>query len=96
MKEDIVKIKFYEINRLINRRTTARRETEYLIRWKEWESQYDEWKNISKLQNCFEFVNEYKKFMNKIIILFDRLSRSNSSIDTFNSSTFNEQSKKSL
>jgi hypothetical protein len=90
MNEDIVKIKFYEINRLIDRRITTRRGTEYLIRWKEWRSQYDEWKNISKLQNCLEFVNEYEKFMNNLIILSDRLSRLNSLINTLNSSTFND------
>jgi hypothetical protein len=96
MKEDIVKIRSYEINRLINRRITARRETEYLVRWKEWESQYDEWRNIFELQNCLELVNEYEKFMNNVIILSDRLLRLNSLTDTFISSTFNEQSRRSL
>jgi hypothetical protein len=90
MKEDTVKIKFYEIDRLIDRRITARRETEYLVRWKGWESQYDEWRNISELQGCLELVNEYEKFMNNLIILSDRLSRLNSQINTLNSSTFSD------
>jgi hypothetical protein len=77
MKEDTKKVKFFEIERLIDRRMTTRRDVKYLVRWKDYESQYDEWRNLSELQNALNLINDYEKFMNNIISLFDRLSRIN-------------------
>jgi hypothetical protein len=75
MKNDTKKIKFFEIKRLIDKKSTTRREIKCLVRWKDWESQYDEWKNVFKLQNVKKFIDEYDHNMNSFITLFNQISQ---------------------
>jgi hypothetical protein len=74
MKEDIDNVKSYEIERLINKKIIIY-ETKHLMRWKEWESSYDEWRSIFELQNALKLINDYEKFMNNTVFILDRLSR---------------------
>ena len=73
VENDIKRVKFYEIDFLINKREIARRESEYLIRWKKYDSAYDEWRNISKFENVMNLIKNYELIMQDIIFLFDRL-----------------------
>jgi hypothetical protein len=75
MKSDTNRVKFFEIERLIDRRITTRREIEYLVRWKDWKSQYDEWRNVLELQNVKKLIDEYNHNMNSFITLSDRIFR---------------------
>ena len=82
VENDIQRVKFYEIDFLINKREFARREFKYLIRWKEYDFEYDEWRNISKLKNVMNLIKNYEQIIIEIIFLFDRF------INTYTSSRF--------
>ena len=73
VENDIKRVKFYEIDFLINKREIARRELEYLIRWKEFDSAYNEWRNISKFEDVITLIKDYELIMQNIIFLFNQL-----------------------
>ena len=73
VENDIKLVKSWEIERLINKREIKRRESEYLIRWKSYESQYDEWRNLFELRNAQKLVQNYEKTLRFTFFLFDRL-----------------------
>ena len=73
VENDIKRVKFYEIDFLINKCEIARRELKYLIRWKEYDSAYDEWWNISEFEDVMNLIKDYELVMQDIIFLFDRL-----------------------
>ena len=80
VEENIATMKFFEIERFINKRQIKKRESKYLIRWKNCDFEYDIWRNFSKLNNVMNLVNEYEKIIRRIIIIFDRLLIKNTSI----------------
>ena len=54
----------YEVERILNKRTIRRDRgqfTEYLIRWVEYESEFDRWYNVKNLDNAQELINDYEK-----------------------------------
>ena len=61
VKNDIKQIKSWEIKRFFNKRQIARREVEYLVKWKKWNSKHDVWKNFSKLNNVMNLIKKYEK-----------------------------------
>ena len=61
VNENIENVQSFEIEKLIANRETRRRGTEYLIRWKNYESEHDVWRNIFELENAMKFVNEFKQ-----------------------------------
>ena len=61
VKDDTNQVKSFEINRLISKRQTKRREIEYLIRWRNYDLENDAWKNLSKLSNAKELMKNYEK-----------------------------------
>ena len=73
VENDIQRIKSYEIDFLISKRATTRRKSKYLIRWKEYESEYDEWRNISKFNDVMNLIKNYEQVLIEIIFLLDRL-----------------------
>ena len=73
VENDIKLIKSWKVERLINKREIKRRESEYLIRWKNYESQYDEWRNLFELRNTQKLVQNYEKILRFTLFLFDRL-----------------------
>ncbi len=72
---DTPTIKSFEIERLINKRMTARRGAEYLVRWKGYGPQWDEWRNLEELQNALELVQDYEKSMNNAVTIPGRRPR---------------------
>ena len=72
VNDDTINVKFFELSRIINKRMIKKRNVEYFVEWKDYESKYDVWRNLSKFDNAMNFVDEYEA----IIIqntLFDRL-----------------------
>jgi hypothetical protein len=54
----------YEIERILNKRTVKRDQeyfTKYLVRWQDYEFEYDRWYNIKNLQNAKNLINDYEK-----------------------------------
>jgi hypothetical protein len=54
----------YEIKRLLNKRTIKRELDffiEYLIRWQDYEFEYDRWYNVKNLNHVKELIAEYEK-----------------------------------
>ena len=55
--------KNYEIERLINKRNRIYDKiivTQYLVRWLDYESEYDEWKFLSALAECTDLIEKYE------------------------------------
>ena len=73
--------KNYETKRLINKRIRIYDKidvTQYLIRWLDYELEFDEWKFLSILSKCIDFIEKYelthfstKIFKNKILNVVD-------------------------
>jgi hypothetical protein len=83
---DTDKVKSFEIERLINKRTTARG-AEYLIRWKGYGPQHDEWRSIPELQNALDLVSDYENSMENFTSLPLRIARNaQSKIETTSTS----------
>lgn len=63
----------WEIEQLIDRRKKRNR-LEYLVRWKGWSAEYDEWKTVDQLKNARSLMKEYdQKHLNSV----EQLSRVN-------------------
>ncbi len=64
VKRDISIEKFHEIEQMLIKRT-RQYETikinQYLIRWKDYESKFDQWKNIFDLNNCIDLMKEFEQ-----------------------------------
>ena len=52
--------KSYEIERLVDKHVTPTGRVKYLLRWKGWGPEYDEWRSLKQLQNAKELVAEYE------------------------------------
>ena len=52
-------IRSYEIEKIIVKRITERRNSEYLVRWLKYESKHDVWRNLTKLQDAMNLVREF-------------------------------------
>ena len=63
VKDDTKNVRFYEIEKLIISRQTKRRKIEYLVRWKDYKSEHDVWRNLSEFDN-----------VKKLIAKFDRIN----------------------
>ena len=64
VEDDIEIEKSYEMKKVIDKRvkklnTTS--VTQYKIKWKEYDSEFDEWKSVSQLENCMNLVKKYEK-----------------------------------
>jgi hypothetical protein len=56
--------KFYEIEQILIKRVRQYEKikiNQYLIRWKDYESEFDEWKSISNLKNCMSLVKDFEQ-----------------------------------
>jgi hypothetical protein len=54
----------WEIERILHKRILKRRRKEiiqYLVRWKGWPPEYDQWYDIAKLENAMDLVHEYEQ-----------------------------------
>ena len=70
-----------------------KRDVEYLVEWKDYESEHDVWRSLSKLDNAMNLVDEYEATMIQSI-LSDRLSSSSSSAKS--AKTAKSATKKSI
>ena len=70
------RVKSWKIERLINKRQIKRRDDEYLVKWKNWKLQYDEWRNLSKLDDAQDFVQNYENALRSTMFLSNRLHKS--------------------
>ena len=59
VENDINQIKFWKLNRFVNKRK-SHREIEYFVRWKNWNSQHDVWKNFFEFDNVMNLINDYE------------------------------------
>ena len=73
VEKNTKKVKSYEIEKFINKRQTKRRESKYLIRWRDYEFENDDWKNIFELDDTMNLVREYEKVIRNITFLSERL-----------------------
>ena len=48
------------------------REIEYLVKWKDYDSKYDVWRNLSKLNDVMNLIQKYENSIRHMIDLFDR------------------------
>ena len=63
--------KSYEIEKIVNKKIKMYEKisvTQYLIRWFDYESKYDEWKNLAALIDCMNLIHDYKKNDKKTLI----------------------------
>ena len=72
VEKNIDMIESFEIDRFINKRQIKRREFEYLIRWRKYESKFDDWRNLSKLDNIANLIRDYENVMRATTILLDK------------------------
>ena len=89
VEKNIEKIKFYEIEKLLNKRQTKRRESKYLMRWRDYDLENDDWRNLSKLDDVMNLIRKYEKVIRNIVFLLDRLK----TIDTVITSSFKFSTK---
>ena len=83
MSKMIFLMKFFELKDILNKREIAR-DTKYLIRWKDYDSKHDVWKNLSELNNAMKLIKNYENVISKIINrLLDRLLIKNNFLKKF-------------
>ena len=71
---DTPTVKSYEVERLIDRRQTKRRGLEYLVRWRGYGPEDDQWRNLPELGDAMELVKDYEDAMQKTVTLPGKLS----------------------
>ena len=73
MKKNTNEYRFYEIDKLVNKRIRKYNKTliiQYLIKWIDYEFEFDEWRNVFDFQNSLNLIQNYelnhsKKFNDK-------------------------------
>ena len=73
VKRNINIVRLYRLKKMINKCSIKRRNTKYLIKLKEYDEEYDEWRNLSEMKNIMNLICEYKNLIRNIIDLFKRL-----------------------
>ena len=76
VKKDIDIVKSYRLKKMIDKRFIKRRDTEYLIKWKEYDEKYDEWRNLSEMENAMNLIREYENLIWNTTHLSERLQKS--------------------
>lgn len=62
VNENIETLKSFKIERFLNKRIIRKdcdRATEYLIRWKDWDSKWEKWMNIKQFDNVSNLIKNY-------------------------------------
>ena len=71
---DIANVKSFEVERLIDRRQIKRRGLEYLVRWRGYGPEDDQWRNLFELGDAMDLVREYEDAMQRTVTLPGKLS----------------------
>ena len=69
MENNTKALKFYEIDRILNKRTIRKGRDmiiKYLIKWKEYKFEYDRWYNIKVLKNVTDLIKDYEEKLLRI------------------------------
>ena len=87
VNDDTINVKFFELSRIINKRMIKKRNIEYFVEWKSYESEHDVWKSLSKFDDVMNFVDEYETIIIQNILsdrltLFNEFTNSSSSISS--------------
>ena len=83
VKDDIKTYKFFELNKLFNKRIIKKDRdvtTQYLARWKNYDSQFDKWINIKNLNNVKILIDQYEITIE--ITMSNKKQRRNNSTQT--------------
>ena len=75
VENDIFIVKFFQIERLLNKRQIKTRESKYLIRWKNCESKKNVWKSLFELRNAMKLIHEYEHALKIVVSLSNRLQK---------------------
>lgn len=59
-KKNSKQVKFFEIEKVLTKRFTKKRDIEYLVRWTKYEFEENVWKSFSKLENVLKLVKEFE------------------------------------
>jgi len=70
---DTERVKSFEVDRLVGKREAVRG-TEYLLRWKGYGPEWDEWRNLPELENATDLVNDYESAIRASVSLPGRHS----------------------
>ena len=88
VKNDIETYKFFEFDKLFNKRVIKKNKnvtTQYLARWKNYDSQFDKWINIKNLNNVKNLIDQYETTIETTMP--NRKQRRNNSITAQSTST---------
>ncbi|XP_033010391.1 chromodomain Y-like protein isoform X1 [Lacerta agilis] len=55
----------YEVEKIVDKRKNKKGKTEYLVRWKGYESEDDTWEPEQHLVNCEEYIHEFNRHHNE-------------------------------
>nr|XP_034982289.1 chromodomain Y-like protein isoform X3 [Zootoca vivipara] len=55
----------YEVEKIVDKRKNKKGKTEYLVRWKGYESEDDTWEPEQHLVNCEEYIHEFNRHNNE-------------------------------
>ncbi|XP_054841980.1 chromodomain Y-like protein [Eublepharis macularius] len=93
----------YEVERIVDKRKNKKGKTEYLVRWKGYESEDDTWEPEQHLVNCEEYIHEFNRHHNEkqkesTLTRTNRTSPNNArkQISRSTNSSFSKTSPKSL
>ncbi|XP_053103699.1 chromodomain Y-like protein isoform X2 [Hemicordylus capensis] len=93
----------YEVERIVDKRKNKKGKTEYLVRWKGYESEDDTWEPEQHLVNCEEYIHEFNRRHNdkqkeSTLTRTNRTSPNNArkQISRSTNSSFSKTSPKSL
>nr|2DNT_A Chain A, Chromodomain protein, Y chromosome-like, isoform b [Homo sapiens] len=51
----------YEVERIVDKRKNKKGKTEYLVRWKGYDSEDDTWEPEQHLVNCEEYIHDFNR-----------------------------------
>ncbi|XP_068054779.1 chromodomain Y-like protein isoform X3 [Anomalospiza imberbis] len=93
----------YEVERIVDKRKNKKGKTEYLVRWKGYDSEDDTWEPEQHLVNCEEYIHEFNRRHNEkqkesTLTRTNRTSPNNArkQISRSTNSSFSKTSSKSL
>ncbi|XP_054020050.1 chromodomain Y-like protein isoform X3 [Dryobates pubescens] len=93
----------YEVERIVDKRKNKKGKTEYLVRWKGYDSEDDTWEPEQHLVNCEEYIHEFNRRHNEkqkesTLTRTNRTSPNNArkQISRSTNSSFSKTSTKSL
>ena len=70
--DDTTEVKFFELFKIINKRQIKIKNTKYFVQWKNYDLEHDVWKNLLKLKNVMNLVQQYENVNQTITTLFER------------------------